>query len=92
MPRTLTAAEAARSLSDLLNRTRFRGESFVIVRGREEVGRLVLPQTRDSAPTLGDTAGKLRSLREEHLVDEDSAADLAEIQASQPSLPGNLRW
>jgi hypothetical protein len=89
MPHTLTATEAARSLSDLLNRTRYRGETFVIVRGREEVARLIPPQAGAPAATLGDLLHKLRSLGEEHLLDDDFATDLAAIQASQPALPGD---
>lgn len=89
MSRTLTATEAARSLSDLLNRTRYRGESFVIVRGREEVARLVPPEASAPAATLGELLDKLRRLRQEQLVDDDFAADLAAIQASQPALPGD---
>src|SRR3972149_307796 len=41
MKSKLTATEAARNLSDLLNRVRYRGERFTIVRGGEEVAALV---------------------------------------------------
>jgi antitoxin (DNA-binding transcriptional repressor) of toxin-antitoxin stability system len=55
------ATEAARRFSDLLNRIRYRGESFVIERGGEPVCRLgpVAPARR----TLGELAAVLRSLR-----------------------------
>lgn len=37
----ISATEAARSLSELLNRVRYRGESFVVERGGEAVCRIV---------------------------------------------------
>ncbi len=40
MSRRITATEAARTFSTLLNRVRFRGEDFVVVRGGEEVCRI----------------------------------------------------
>jgi len=40
MERTISATRAARTFSDLLNRVRYRSESFVIERGGEPVGRL----------------------------------------------------
>ena len=40
MERTISATRAARTFSDLLNRVRYRGDSFVIERGGQPVGRL----------------------------------------------------
>ncbi|HEX4954698.1 MAG TPA: hypothetical protein VF017_15000 [Thermoanaerobaculia bacterium] len=89
MARTLSATEAARTFSDLLDRTRYGGETFVIVQGREEVARLVPPKDPAPAGTLGDFLRLLRERRAEGLVDEDFASDLAQIQASVPPSPGD---
>ena len=79
----ITATEAARNLSDFLNRVRYRGESFLIVRNGEEVGML--------GPI---TSGKPRTLRQlVELVkkmgppDDEFVSDLEEIHRQQPALP-----
>lgn len=79
--KTISATEAARSFSDVLNRVRFRGEEFVIVRGGEEVARLApVP----ASPTrLGELVAALRSGRR---PDAAFARDLERIQASQAKL------
>ncbi len=41
MESRISATEAARSFSDLLNRVRYRGEQFVIERGGEPICRIV---------------------------------------------------
>lgn len=57
---TLSATQAARTFSDLLNRVRYRGEAFVIERGGEpvcEISPVKLPRF-----TGADLAALLRSL------------------------------
>ena len=79
----ITATEAARNLSDLLNRVRYRGESFLIVRNGEEVGML--------APISSGKSTTLRQLvelvKEMGPPDDDFVSDLEEIHRQQPSLP-----
>lgn len=78
----VTATEAGRNFSDLLNRVRYRGESFDVVRGGEVVARLV-PATAKRA-----TVGALFALvREFGPVDDSFATDLEEIQNSQLPAP-----
>lgn len=56
----ISATQAVRTFSDLLSRVRYRGETFVIERGGEPVGRLI-PAT--PAPcTLAQLARLLRGL------------------------------
>ena len=83
MPTTITSTEAARNLSDLLNRARYRGESFVIQRGGEEVARLEPPLLR-SKVTFGGFLDLLATLEP---PDADFWTDLEDIQANQPPLP-----
>jgi prevent-host-death family protein len=87
MSRRVTATEAARQFSDLLNRVRYEGETFVIVRGGEEVGQLV--------PTQPNPSLTLRSLFEildsEAAPDPEFADDLEAIQREQP-LAGETPW
>jgi antitoxin (DNA-binding transcriptional repressor) of toxin-antitoxin stability system len=83
MPTTVTSTEAARNLSDLLNRARYRGESFVIQRGGEEVARLEPPMPR-SKVTLRELVELLANLES---PDPDFWKDLEEIRENQPPMP-----
>lgn len=82
----VTATEAARRLSDLLNRVRYRGERFTIVRGGEEVAAIV-PADRRPPVTLGELRRSLASLPP---PDESFVRDLEQIRAEQP--PAESSW
>jgi prevent-host-death family protein len=82
----VSATEAARNLSDLLNRVRYRGERFTVVRGGEEVAEIV-PAKRGSGVTLRDLRRALAALP---APDDDFAADLERIRAEQP--PAEPSW
>lgn len=60
MIKRVPATEAARNLSELLNRVRYRGEEFVIERGGQPVCRMV--PAGPSGFTLGDLAQLLDSI------------------------------
>ena len=83
MRERISATAAARSFSDLLNRVRYKGDSFVIVRNGEEVG-LLEPVSSPRPKTLNEL---LDHLAEIGPPDEDFARDLEEIRASQPPMP-----
>jgi prevent-host-death family protein len=55
----ITATELARNLSDVLNRVRYQGESFVVVRSGEEVARLE-PRPEHRRVTLREFVDVLR--------------------------------
>jgi len=57
MASTISATEAARRFSDLLNRVRYRGERFVVERAGEPVCRI-----EPTAPVLRRTVGELAQL------------------------------
>ena len=78
----ISATEAARNFSDLLNRVRYRGESFVIERGGSPVAEL-----RPSAPTPFTGADLLGLMRSLPRVDEDYLIQVEEVARSQPSVP-----
>jgi prevent-host-death family protein len=82
----ITATEAARKLSDLLNRVRYRGERFTIVRGGEEVCEMVPPAARGGV-TLHELRRALGSLP---APDEEFRSDLERIRAEQP--PAEPSW
>ena len=87
MSRKVTATEAARNFSELLNRVRYGRESFVILRGGEEVGQLV-PAPLNPQITLRELVEVLGRLDR---PDPQFADDLEKIQAEQPPL-GESPW
>lgn len=82
----VSATEAARKLSDLLNRVRYRGETFTIVRGGEEVCQMT-PVSPRARITLGTLREALVSLPGPH---DDFRSDLERIRAAQP--PAESSW
>jgi antitoxin (DNA-binding transcriptional repressor) of toxin-antitoxin stability system len=79
--RRLSATEAVRNFSELLNRVRYRGETFIIERGGEAVGEL-----RPAASPRFAGADLLALLRSLPPVDEDYLKAVEEAARSQPPL------
>ncbi len=80
--RRVSATEAARNFSEILNRVRYRGERFLIERGGVTIGEL-----RPAAPvsfTGKDFQSLMRSLPP---VDEEYLTVVEEIARRQPQLP-----
>jgi antitoxin (DNA-binding transcriptional repressor) of toxin-antitoxin stability system len=79
MAATISATELGRSLSDILNRIRYRGESFNVERNGERVATLGPP-----GPTLGVTmrqvADRMRNIAS---PGDGFADDLEAVQSSQ---------
>jgi antitoxin (DNA-binding transcriptional repressor) of toxin-antitoxin stability system len=82
MERTISATHAARMFSDLLNRVRYRSESFVIERGGEAVCRLI-----PAGPSRCTVAELATYLRAGPKPDPSYWKALAAITRSQPKLP-----
>ena len=79
MEKKITATELAKSLSDVLNRVYYRGESFVIERNGDVVATLG-PAKPEKAATVGELIEHLKKI---HWPLEGFADDLEAIQASQ---------
>jgi antitoxin (DNA-binding transcriptional repressor) of toxin-antitoxin stability system len=80
----ISATEAARTFSDLLSRVRYRGESFVIERGGEVIGRL-----GPAGPTSCTGEELARLLKSLPPVDEEYAKVIKGLAKKQPRLPRN---
>jgi antitoxin (DNA-binding transcriptional repressor) of toxin-antitoxin stability system len=61
MGKTISATEAARHFSDLLNKVGFRGERYTIARGGKAIARLT-PVTSQITRRLGELPDLLRKL------------------------------
>jgi antitoxin (DNA-binding transcriptional repressor) of toxin-antitoxin stability system len=81
MKSRISASEAARNFSELMNRIRYRGESFIVERGGKPVCE-ILP-ARPPKFTGAELARLLRSLPR---PDDDYLAVLEEITTKQPTV------
>ncbi len=75
--RRVTATEAARRFSEVLNAVENRGETFVVTRNGREVARI------EPAPRA--TWGELVKLLREHPPDPEWADELRALRASLPA-------
>jgi prevent-host-death family protein len=87
MSERVTATEAARRFSDILNRVRYGHETFVVLRGGEEIAQ-ISPAQPSQPVTLRELIQKLRQMGS---PDSSFVADLEEIQASQCPI-GESPW
>ena len=78
----VSATEAARRFSDLLNRVRYRGESFIIERGGEAIC-----EVKPSAPTRFTGADWLSLSRSLPRVDDGYLDAVESAARAQPRLP-----
>ena len=77
---TITATEAARSLSEVLNQVRYQGRRFDVRRGKEVVAQIVPPRPTKGVPIaeLNQIFAKLPKLGKDEA--EQFAKDLKEIR------------
>ena len=84
MDSKITATDLAKSLSDILNRVRYKGETFIIERNGESIATL-----GPKGPVLGVSLGVLtRELGELVTPGEGFADELEAIQSSQTKTDG----
>jgi antitoxin (DNA-binding transcriptional repressor) of toxin-antitoxin stability system len=82
VPRRMSATEAARNSSEILNRVLYRGETFLIERSGKPI--CEMRPAEPSRFTGRDFVSLLKSLPS---VDQDFLEDLEDIAISQPRLP-----
>jgi antitoxin (DNA-binding transcriptional repressor) of toxin-antitoxin stability system len=85
MESRVSATEAVRGFSELLNRIRYRGEEFVVERGGEAICRMT-PATGQRRLTLAEL---VRVIRELPLPDRSYAADVRRAVKRQGRMPGS---
>jgi prevent-host-death family protein len=81
MKSRISATEAARTFSELMNRVRYRGESFIVERGRKPICE-ILP----IRPLRFSGAGLANLLRSLPKPDEEHLAIVEELITNQPSV------
>ncbi|MDI9569610.1 MAG: prevent-host-death protein [Pseudomonadota bacterium] len=91
MIKTISATDAVRTFSDLLNAIKYRGESFTILRGGKPaatIGPVAGPSGGRTLKELSAFLATLPAIEEK----DDFAADLEEIIGNQPALPEASSW
>jgi len=87
---TLSVTELARGFSDYVNRVAYRGERFILLKGRKPVAEL---RPIPSGRTLGELAALLQSLPSLSATEAaDFAADIAAAQAQLSPLASGEPW
>jgi len=92
MEKAISATEAVRKFSEILNSVKYRGESFTIVRGGKPVALISPvenPPQRKFLRDLRELVKSLPRLREEA---DRFGKDLKEIRKHQPILPKESKW
>jgi antitoxin (DNA-binding transcriptional repressor) of toxin-antitoxin stability system len=96
----VTATDAVRKFSELLNFVRYKGENYTIVRGRKPVASLrpleAAPETTPAeefeAKTLGELKKLMKNLPKLGAEAENFERDVKKVLQFQPSLPKKSPW
>jgi prevent-host-death family protein len=92
MSRTLTATEAVRHFSEILNSIKYRGEEYTIIRNGRPVAVLSPVKLFPKERVLGELSSLIKNLP--RLDDEAERFEeaLKEIREKQPTLPEKKEW
>ena len=92
MEKVVSATEAVRKFSDILNSIRYRGESYTVVRGGKPVASISpveAPGKKRLLRELKELAKNMPPLGQEA---DRFGRDLKEIRKHQPSVPKGNKW
>ncbi len=92
MEKALSATEAVRKFSEILNSVKYRGESFTIVRGGKPVASISPVETLPPKKFLRDLRELVKSLPRLGEEADRFGRDLKEIRKHQPILPKESKW
>lgn len=92
MEKRITATQAVREFSELLNKIKFKGDHYIIERSGKPVARMEPIKEANTTKTLKELKSLLKELP--RLDDELDAfaADLEDIWKNQPPLPEEGTW
>jgi antitoxin (DNA-binding transcriptional repressor) of toxin-antitoxin stability system len=90
MEKHITATEAVRRFSEILSSVNYRGERYVIMRGKKAVARISPHEEVTGQKTLGDLKSLIKQLPP--LTDRRFADDVNRAVAKQPLPPSDEIW
>lgn len=88
----ISATEAVRQFSELLNNIKYRGYRYRIMRGGKPAAALVPVEEAGSPRPMGDLDAIFQTLPRLDPDDESFADDILEAIKAQPPLPGDTSW
>jgi len=92
MTKTITATEAVRNLSEILNSMRYAGNEYTIVPGGKPIASIRSAETHAKALTLGDLAALVKTLPSLGEEAERFTRDIREARKHQPPVPEKSKW
>ena len=88
----ISATEAVRHFSELLNNIKYRGDRYTVIRGGKPAAVIVSAETAPPERHLGELRGIFKALPRLDRGDTGFADDVLAGVASQPSLPEETEW
>jgi len=88
----ISATDAVRHFSELLNNIKYRGDRYVIIRGGKPAAALVPADEVSSPRRMGDLNDIFQMPAHLDPGDTNSADDVLEAISAQPPLPGDMTW
>lgn len=92
MEKLITATEAVKDFSALLNRIKFRGDRYIIQRSGKPMAFILPFEGASKSRSLKELKSILSELPRLNEDVEDFAADLEALRKRQPSLPEERPW
>jgi prevent-host-death family protein len=92
MTKTITATEAVRKFSEILNSIKYTGNDYTIVRGGKPVASIRPAETHAKELTLGDLTGLVKTLPSLGEESERFKKALKEALKHQPHMPEKSKW
>ncbi len=92
MSKTVSATEAVRTFSELLNSVKYKGKSYTIVRGGKPIAEIVPVGEVAHERRLGDLVAIMKKLPSLGDDSESFARDIAEIVTLSPAMPEESTW
>jgi len=92
MEKRVSATEAVRKFSDILNSIKYKGDSYQIIRGGKPVAFICPVETPMRERHLGELKELVKSLPGLGSEAEKFERDVKEILKSQPTMPKEGKW
>lgn len=92
MEKRVSATEAVRKFSEILNSIKYRGESYTIIRGGKPVASICPVEVSIKERYLGEFKELMKNLPRLGPEAEKFEKDVKEILKNQPTMPKGCKW
>jgi prevent-host-death family protein len=92
MEREISSTEAVRNFSELLNKIKYRGDRYTVIRGGKPAASLVPVEESRGGATLALLPGIVRALPRLDSDDTGFEADVLATARTQPEIPEAQPW